>query len=265
ANPSVIFDGVKFRLDILISAPSKQSVIFSGSYCKWFSDARSYLFETLTYVGVTPKTRHLKLIPKIGTEMAHSSLEKILDKKPIRNFFGSGSKILYIHRVTTMFIKCFDFIPYFWNETDGIKKSEDYKPFLFQNDEQANVSLAVFNSSTFFFYFIAFGDCFHCGKEFIQSFPCELDKIQGKARESLVLLGKDLMEDLQQNSIRRLAQSKATEKVEYDEFWSRLSKPIIDEIDRALAQHYGFTDEELDFIINYDIKYRMGRDNGGDA
>ena len=27
-----------------------------------------------------------------------------------------------------------------------------------------------------------------------------------------------------------------------------------------LAAHYGFTDEELDFIINYDIKYRMGRD-----
>jgi len=24
------------------------------------------------------------------------------------------------------------------------------------------------------------------------------------------------------------------------------------------------TDEELDFIINYDIKYRMGRDSGGD-
>jgi len=34
--------------------------------------------------------------------------------------------------------------------------------------------------------------------------------------------------------------------------------------DRVLAQHYGFTDEELDFIINYDIKYRMGRDSGGD-
>jgi len=27
----------------------------------------------------------------------------------------------------------------------------------------------------------------------------------------------------------------------------------------VLAQHYGFTDEELDFIINYDIKYRMGQ------
>ena len=35
---------------------------------------------------------------------------------------------------------------------------------------------------------------------------------------------------------------------------------MADEIDRTLAQHYGFTDEELDFIINYDIKYRMGRE-----
>ena len=28
----------------------------------------------------------------------------------------------------------------------------------------------------------------------------------------------------------------------------------------VLAERYGFTDEELDFIINYDIKYRMGRE-----
>jgi hypothetical protein len=28
----------------------------------------------------------------------------------------------------------------------------------------------------------------------------------------------------------------------------------------VLTHHYGFTDEELDFIINYDIKYRMGDD-----
>jgi len=27
-----------------------------------------------------------------------------------------------------------------------------------------------------------------------------------------------------------------------------------------LAAHCGFTVEELDFILNYDIKYRLGRD-----
>lgn len=30
-------------------------------------------------------------------------------------------------------------------------------------------------------------------------------------------------------------------------------------IGRVLARHDGFTEEELDFIINYDITYRMGR------
>ena len=52
--------------------------------------------------------------------------------------------------------------------------------------------------------------------------------------------------------------SSLTGLIQYQEFYPRLSKPIIDEIDELLAKHYGFTEEELDFIINYDIKYRMG-------
>jgi hypothetical protein len=35
-------------------------------------------------------------------------------------------------------------------------------------------------------------------------------------------------------------------------------------IDHVLAQHYGFTEDALDFIINYDIKYRMGKDSEED-
>lgn len=40
-------------------------------------------------------------------------------------------------------------------------------------------------------------------------------------------------------------------------------KVIYDEPYRVLAKHYGFADEELDFIINYDTKYGMGK-GGGD-
>jgi hypothetical protein len=39
---------------------------------------------------------------------------------------------------------------------------------------------------------------------------------------------------------------------------------VIDAIDSALATHYEFSEEELDFIINYDIKYRMGREEPGE-
>ena len=50
----------------------------------------------------------------------------------------------------------------------------------------------------------------------------------------------------------------------FQKFLPRKSKPIIDKIDTILAQHYGFTEEELDYIINYDIKYRMGIGGGDD-
>jgi hypothetical protein len=39
------------------------------------------------------------------------------------------------------------------------------------------------------------------------------------------------------------------------------TKPILDAIDQVLAQHCGFTEEALDVIINYDIKYHMGKDS----
>jgi acetylornithine deacetylase/succinyl-diaminopimelate desuccinylase-like protein len=56
--------------------------------------------------------------------------------------------------------------------------------------------------------------------------------------------------------------NRLTGLVEIESVTPARSKPIIDEIDRTLAKHYGFTDEELDFIINYDIKYRMGQGAG---
>jgi hypothetical protein len=68
------------------------------------------------------------------------------------------------------------------------------------------------------------------------------------------------MTSLQENSIDKTISTK-TGNIRYQEFYSKLSKPVLDEIDCVLAEHYSFTDGELDFIINYDIKYRMGRDN----
>ena len=60
------------------------------------------------------------------------------------------------------------------------------------------------------------------------------------------------------NTAKRCSRQYPSGPIEYDEYYPAKAKPIIDEIDRVLAKHYGFTDEELDFIINYDIKYRMG-------
>ena len=76
--------------------------------------------------------------------------------------------------------------------------------------------------------------------------------------KELSKLSDELQEDMQKNAKRRVYVYQTTGRVEYDEFYMKKSKPIIDRIDMLLSRHYGFTEEELDYIINYDIKYRMG-------
>ena len=43
----------------------------------------------------------------------------------------------------------------------------------------------------------------------------------------------------------------------------KYSKRIIDIIDESLAGYWGFTREELDFVTNHELKYRMGRELTG--
>jgi hypothetical protein len=43
-----------------------------------------------------------------------------------------------------------------------------------------------------------------------------------------------------------------------------LSKPIIEKTNKVLAKLCGVTEEELNFIINYDIKYRTGGELEGE-
>ena len=73
------------------------------------------------------------------------------------------------------------------------------------------------------------------------------------------------MAHMRTHAERKVIRTSDGHEISYDNFYGSKSKPIIDEIDRILAKHYGFTDEELDFIINYDIKYRMGRESGEDT
>ena len=72
------------------------------------------------------------------------------------------------------------------------------------------------------------------------------------------------MDALRSGAERKTIQTRAGDKIAYDEYHGWKAKSTIDRIDALLAKHYGFTDEELDFIINYDIKYRMGQDGGAE-
>ena len=85
-----------------------------------------------------------------------------------------------------------------------------------------------------------------------------MNSISNELKQNLINISDSLNKDIQSNSFISIRNYKNVGPVECYQVNMKLSKPIIDEIDKVLAKHYGFTDEELDFIINYDIKYRMG-------
>jgi hypothetical protein len=93
----------------------------------------------------------------------------------------------------------------------------------------------------------------------IQNFPLPEAAL---TNPDLRLLGERYLKDMGKNSTMLVREQKQTGTTETQSFKIQKSKPILDEIDRVLARHYGFTAEELDFILNYDIKYRLGRDTG---
>jgi len=74
-------------------------------------------------------------------------------------------------------------------------------------------------------------------------------------KEQIANLTDSLIEDLENKKVYV-----GTKQTDY-EYYHKLSKPIIDKIDSALARHYDLTSEEIDFVINYNVKYRVGMEN----
>jgi hypothetical protein len=180
------------------------------------------------------------------------------DTTELQNFFEKKGHILYYHNAPQYFIRAHSFIPYFWNEKDGEKISVQNKAISFNAEEDRDIGVAVIASSLFYWWFVLRSDCRHLNAKEIDEFPINIDTITQNDKVTLSNNAKLFEEDLKKNAYRKEAIYKATGKVVYDEFYPKKSKPIIDQIDRVLAKHYGFTEEELDFIINYDVKFRMG-------
>ncbi len=151
-----------------------------------------------------------------------------------------------------------DFVPYFWNEKEGEKTSVQVKELHLTTNKEALV--AMLNTSLFYWWFVTLSDCRHLNLREVENLPVGFEKMTDEIKNKLESLTESLMIDFQKNAQRKECFYKTTGNVIYDEFDVKKSKPIIDEIDKVLAAHYGFTDEELDFIINYDIKYRMGKE-----
>ena len=262
-RPAKLFDGLEhIRATVVLSVRSANGVggVYSTAYNRWYTESRLQLFDTIAFDSLSRVAEVPRgTVPKIGPLPASAILKRIAKQQPIRNNLRpSGTGTIYFHNAPQYWVRAMDFVPYFWNERDGEQLSTHVKTLKFKNKADAQVVVAALNSSLFYWWFLLLSDCRDLNLREIENFPVGLEQISKSTKTRLAKAATRLMVSFKQNSRRKETWYKATGRVVYDEFDQKPSKPIVDEIDRALAKHYGFTGEELDFVINYGIKYRMG-------
>jgi hypothetical protein len=257
-RPAKLFVGVDQRLAIYLTAVSSRKEHYGTRYHRWHDSARPQLFQQLRYVDVS-RLNYTNAIAKAEAEIELGIWMKLQVYEPLCTDLGGGARVYY-HNAPRYWIRALTFAPYFWNERDGERVSTQVKTLPVRTCDKSPVVSAALNSSLFYWWFILFSDSRHLNAREIERFRLGLGAMREAPREALEAVCSRLMADYRRHAVRKECQYKTTGLVIYDEFYPRYSKAILDEIDRALAKHYGFTDEELDFIINYDIKYRLGQE-----
>ena len=260
-RPGKLFDDLQhIRVTIFLSTKEKDldlATLYATQYNRWFTEARPALFENIAYENIT-KICFEGIFPKITDAIGKRIATKLRNTKRSVLSFKTGKFLCHFHNSPQYWIRATDFVPYFWNERDGKKQSLQIKDLRFRKKDHALAVCCLLNSSLFYWWFIISSDCRHLNMREIINFSFNPREMDNTRITQLSEIAEELMEDYRYHATRKETTYKTTGKVVYDEFYPRRSKSIIDKIDRVLAHHYGFTDKELDFITNYDIKYRMG-------
>jgi len=266
-RPSKLFPSVNRAISILLlekkETDEEVSQIYTTTCNKWYTrpvDERPELFKNLRYQKI-PKKNIPFIIPKIGTKIEEQILSKIyLSKKHLGDFFSANKTNFKIFYRTTggLYWKIItDFQPKFF-EGGKVSHSSRESNIYFENEEWQKLALALYNSNLFWWFYTINGNGRDLNPYDLKSLPIDLEKIKPNVKTNLKRLVSLLMKDLNKNAIFAIRKHKNKKPVKYQKISPKKSKKIIDEIDKQIAQIYDFTDEETEFIINYDGRFRMG-------
>ena len=254
-RPAQLFNGVLQRLSIFVCAKNEgmYSPIYTTGIYRWYASTRDILFQNVSYV-CTEQNKEGSFV-KIGSPIEKSIKDKFYCHKEIAGYQLAPQKnnsLFYRSAGGGYWIAVLN--NPFDSETTSNRKAS------FNVAYNAKVFSALLNSSLFWWYYSCNYDLFNFTEGWM--FGCNFNYPSRSIENLLVNLSNQMENELRKNALHYVINSKTNgiqNTVTYRKYYS---KDIMDEIDKVLAKHYGFTEEELDFIINYDIKYRMGDELG---
>jgi hypothetical protein len=264
-RPSKLFEGANRTISIGLFSKGNDETkrIYTTTYMKWSSDYREHLFFNLKYFNV-PILFKMNQFPKIDFEVQLSILNKLFTNKHIiaeQLTKDKNQNCIYYRNVGGLYWKIItDFKPKFYE--DGKLTSSSRESHLYFRDEMScKLALALYNSNLFWFWYITMCDCWALNPTDLINFRFDVSAINKNISKKIVNLASELMIDLKKNVAWAERIHKGKNKTKFQQFTPRLSKRLIDKIDFELSTLYGFSEDELDCLIHYDSKYRMGHDS----
>lgn len=241
----------------------KEKNIYTTKYNRWYSEERNKLFKSISYNRLKRYNYLDGYIPKFSCSIENIIIKKIIEKGTfVENYISNinTDNNIYYGTGVQYWIKAMDKSA---AEIDNSsRKSSGEKVLFIKSKYKKQVFTAILNSSLFYWYFLSFSDCRNLTKNTIKSFPFNYEMMSEKEEDLLIKLSEKLMRDYIINSTIKECTYATTGTIQYREYYPKRSKKIIDEIDKVLGEYYGLSKEELDFLINYDIRFRIGRSEG---
>ena len=253
-RPAQLFAGVLQRLSIFMASKNEANTIYTTGINRWYEDTRDKLFKNLSYISVCQSKQ--KHIVKVGSRIEASIFEKYSSERLISSYVGGcnlSNSIFYRTAGGGYWVTFLN------KEFDCVSVSN--KHTALKAEYNSKIITAALNSNLFWWYYSVNYDLFNFKDYMIFGFQFTYNPNEV---ESIKELSDKMENSLRLNASYYTINSKTNGATETVTYRKQLSKDVMDEIDKVLAKHYGFTEEELDFIINYDIKYRMGDELNND-
>ena len=258
-RPSRLFDGLEHIRLVIFLLSDNQPAWFSTRYHKWNNEERVNLFERLAYVPAKESIVN-NSIPKLTMPVELSILSKLdavsmtVGARSVR----SGAYSINFSRKVGYFLQVLSFQPRVVDGDGNIRPPSEFKSLTFSTFNQKQSALALLNSNLFYWFITVFSDCRHLNKREVDAMPFpDVLHVKPDLAARLNQHANELMTNLRATADTRQMKFRH-DRLEIECIIPKRSKRFIDNIDLDVADGFNFSAEETNFIINYDIKFRMG-------
>lgn len=254
-RPGKLFAGVEQRLAIILLCNEESQALLASAYRHWYEPEREHLFATLNYaVASTWEPTGMPL--KSGSALAEAIFARLVQRQgfPLLNSGQPGAAV-WVHNGPTYWVRALPFEP---NAGQKNRRSDHYCKIPVASQATAFVVAAILSSSTFYFFYKLISNCRDLGQKELRLFP--LGELQAASEARLEQSGRLLaqcLKDTAEQRTRRYTHAAMAYEVSYEEYYPARARALLNEIDCILAEHYGLSAEELDYVLHYDLKYRL--------